>query len=78
MSELGRVDLVVANAGVMLAAPFENADTEEWDRMLDTNLRGLLHTGRAFTDDLLAAAAEGRPADLVHVGSIAGHAVFPN
>lgn len=76
--ELGRVDLVVANAGVMLPAPFEEADPTEWDRMLDTNVRGLLATGRAFSADLLAAAAEGRPADLVHVGSIGGHTVFPN
>jgi len=73
---LGRVDLVVANAGVMLAAPFEEADTTEWDRMIDTNVRGLLSTGRAFVDDLLAAAAEGQPADLVHVGSIGGHLTF--
>src|ERR671918_1437402 len=76
--KLGRVDLVVANAGVMLPAPFEEADTAEWDRMLDTNVRGLLATGRAFTPDLLAAASEGAPADLVHVGSIGGHQTFPN
>ena len=76
--KLGRVDLVVANAGVMLPAPFEEADTTEWDQMLDTNVRGLLATGRAFTPDLLAAAAEGAPADLVHVGSIGSHLVFPN
>jgi NADP-dependent 3-hydroxy acid dehydrogenase YdfG len=74
--DLGRVDLVVANAGVMLAAPFESADVSEWDRMLDTNVRGLLRTGRAFAADLLAVAAEGRPADLVHVGSIGGHQTF--
>jgi NADP-dependent 3-hydroxy acid dehydrogenase YdfG len=76
-AELGRVDLVVANAGVMLAAPFESADTVEWDRMVGTNVNGLLYTGRSFADDLLAAAEEGRPADLVHVGSIGGHQVFP-
>jgi NADP-dependent 3-hydroxy acid dehydrogenase YdfG len=75
---LGRVDLVVANAGVMLAAPFEEADQAEWDRMLDTNVRGLLSTGRAFADDLIAAAAEGKRADLVHIGSVGGHTVFPN
>jgi NADP-dependent 3-hydroxy acid dehydrogenase YdfG len=75
--ELGRVDLVVANAGVMLAAPFEQADTAEWDRMLDTNLRGLLATNRAFVDDLIAAAADGGRADLVQVGSTGGHTVFP-
>jgi NADP-dependent 3-hydroxy acid dehydrogenase YdfG len=74
---LGRVDLVVANAGVMLAAPFESAARDEWTAMIDTNVRGLIDTGRAFIDDLLAAAADGRPADLVHVGSIGAHAIFP-
>lgn len=76
--ELGRVDLVVANAGVMLAAPFDSANTDEWDRMIDTNVRGLLRTGRAFIDDLVAAAAAGGKADLVHVGSIGGHEAFAN
>lgn len=74
----GRVDLVVANAGVMLAAPFESALTDEWDQMVGTNVTGLLYTGRAFIDDLLAAASDGKRADLVLVGSIGGHTVFPN
>jgi NADP-dependent 3-hydroxy acid dehydrogenase YdfG len=76
-TELGRVDLVVANAGAMLAAAFETADVAEWDRMLDLNVRGLLRTGRAFAGDLIAAAADGGRADLVHVGSIGGHQVYP-
>ncbi|MCW2986287.1 MAG: family NAD(P)-dependent oxidoreductase [Conexibacter sp.] len=77
-AKLGRIDLVVANAGVMLGAPFEEADVAEWDRMIDVNVRGLLHTSGAFTGDLLAAAAEGLPADLVHVSSVASHLAFPN
>jgi NADP-dependent 3-hydroxy acid dehydrogenase YdfG len=76
-AELGRPDLVVANAGVMNGAPFATAEPVEWSAMVDTNVTGLLHTGKAFVDDLLAAAADGRPADLVHVGSIASHEVFP-
>ncbi|WP_204040633.1 SDR family oxidoreductase [Acrocarpospora phusangensis] len=76
--DLGRVDVVVANAGVMLPAPYEEAAVEEWESMIATNVNGVLYTGRAFAADLLAAAAEGRPADLVHVGSIGGHNVFPN
>jgi NADP-dependent 3-hydroxy acid dehydrogenase YdfG len=75
--ELGPVDLVVANAGAMLAAPFDSAPLEEWDRMVDVNVRGLLLTGRAFASDLIAAADRGGPADLVHVGSIGAHEVFP-
>ncbi|WP_280297032.1 SDR family oxidoreductase, partial [Nocardia abscessus] len=74
----GPVDLVVANAGVMLAAPFESALTDEWDQMVGTNITGLLYTARAFIDDLLAVATEGGRADLVLVGSIGGHTVFPN
>ena len=62
----------------MLGAPFEQADPDEWRQMLDTDIGGLLNTGRAFIDDLLEAAAEGRQADLVHVGSVGGHLQFPN
>jgi NADP-dependent 3-hydroxy acid dehydrogenase YdfG len=76
-AELGRPDLVVANAGVMLGAPFANAEPVEWSAMVDTNVGGLLNTGKAFVDDLLAAADGGGPADLVHVGSVASHEVFP-
>ena len=61
----------------MLAAPYERADAGELAAMIDTNLNGLIATGRAFADDLLATAAEGRPADLVHIGSIGGHLVIP-
>ncbi|MFI1583415.1 SDR family oxidoreductase [Embleya sp. NPDC020630] len=74
---LGAVDLAVASAGVMLGGAFEQAQTVEWDRMLDVNLTGLLYTGRVFVDDLLAAAAAGRPADLVHIGSLGGQRPFP-
>ncbi|WP_221352028.1 SDR family oxidoreductase [Streptomyces beigongshangae] len=73
---LGRPDLVVANAGAMLGAPFEEADTAEWDQMIDVNLRGLLMTGRVFITDLLDAAEAGRAADLVHLGSIAAEVIF--
>jgi NADP-dependent 3-hydroxy acid dehydrogenase YdfG len=73
---LGPVDLVVANAGLMLGAPFPTADPGEWRQMLDVNLGGLLATGRAFVEDLLAAGERGAPADLVHVGSIASRLAF--
>lgn len=74
---LGAPDLVVANAGVMLPAPFETADPAEWAAMIDTNLAGLLHTGRTFAADLLAAAGAGRPADLVLVGSVMSRETHP-
>ncbi|WP_211763349.1 SDR family oxidoreductase [Kutzneria sp. CA-103260] len=73
---LGRPDLVVANAGVMLGAPFDTGEVSEWDTMLDVNIAGLLATARGFVDDLTSAAADGR-ADLVLVGSSASKLVFP-
>ena len=75
--DLGRPDLLVVNAGVMLAAPFGTADPGEWQQMIDTNVAGLITTSRAFVPDLVAAAEAGRPADLVHVGSIASRQQFP-
>ncbi|WP_040766082.1 SDR family oxidoreductase [Tsukamurella sp. 1534] len=75
-AEVGRFDLVVANAGTMLAAPFDTADQDEWERMVATNVTGLLTTARATIDDLTQAAETG-PADLVLTSSIGAHMVLP-
>ncbi|MCX5140715.1 SDR family oxidoreductase [Streptomyces sp. NBC_00338] len=77
-AEFGRVDLVVNAAGVMLPNPVDAGRTDEWQRMLDTNVAGALRVIRAFTADLVAAAAEGRTADLVNISSIGAHITFPN
>lgn len=39
----GRVDVMVDNAGVMPLSPLEALRTEEWNRMIDVNMRGVLH-----------------------------------
>lgn len=74
----GPVDVVVNNAGVMLPNPLADGRIDEWTRMIDTNLTGALRIARAFTGDLVAAAGEGRTADLVNVSSIASHVDFPD
>jgi NADP-dependent 3-hydroxy acid dehydrogenase YdfG len=73
----GRVDLVVNNAGVMLANPLTEGRDDEWHRMIDTNVKGLLNVTRAFTADLVEAGADGT-ADLVNISSIGAHLTFPN
>jgi NADP-dependent 3-hydroxy acid dehydrogenase YdfG len=71
------VDLVIANAGVMLPGPIEAGNLPEWERMLDANVRGLFTVVRAFLPGLLAHAEAARPADLVVTSSLAARIAFP-
>ncbi len=75
--EFGAVDILVNSAGVMLPNPLADGRADEWGRMIDTNLTGLLRITRAVLPDLLQGAGGG-PRDIVNISSIAAHVTFPD
>jgi NADP-dependent 3-hydroxy acid dehydrogenase YdfG len=74
VTEFGRLDIVINNAGLMLLGPIVDAPVEEWQQMVEINLLGLLYTTHAALPHLLEAAERDprRVADLVNVSSVAG------
>ncbi len=66
--QLGRLDALVNNAGVMLLGPVEGADTARWRRMIDVNCLGLLYCTHAA----LPVMREQGGGHIVNVSSVAG------
>lgn len=69
----GPVDVVINNAGVMPLSPLNALKVDEWDRMIDVNVRGVLHGIAA----VLPSMEERGQGHVINVSSIGGHAVSP-
>jgi NADP-dependent 3-hydroxy acid dehydrogenase YdfG len=70
--DLGRADCLVNNAGQMLLGLFAEQDPDEWRRMIDLNVTGVLETTKAFLDQLTDGGG-----DLVNISSVAGRRARP-
>lgn len=69
----GGVDVLVNNAGVMSIGPLTDTSIEEWSRMVDVNVKGLLH----FVGAVLPTMVERGSGHIVNIGSVAGRRPFP-
>ena len=67
-ADLGGLDIVVNNAGVMLLGPILDADTSDWRRMIETNVLGLMYVTHAALPGLVEQGS----GDIVQVSSVAG------
>jgi NADP-dependent 3-hydroxy acid dehydrogenase YdfG len=73
-AEFGRVDILVNNAGVMLLGPIDGADTEEWRRMININVLGLMYATHA----VLPLMKEQGAGHIVNISSVAGRTASAN
>jgi NADP-dependent 3-hydroxy acid dehydrogenase YdfG len=69
----GTVDILVNNAGLMPLSFFKNLKVDEWDQMIDVNIKGVLYCTAAAVPHMIAK----KSGHIVNISSVAGRTVFP-
>ncbi len=69
------IDVLINNAGLSRGLePFDKGDTDDWDTMIDTNIKGLLYVSKIVSTWMVAQ----KKGHIINLGSIAGKEVYPN
>ena len=73
LKRFSKIDVIINNAGVMPLSPLAELKTDEWNRMIDVNIRGVLHGIAAVLPHMTARKA----GHVINLSSIGGHQVWP-
>ena len=70
-----KIDILINNAGLAVGLnPLHEGVVDDWERMIDTNIKGLLYVSRVVSPDMVAA----KSGHIINIGSISGRHVYPN
>lgn len=72
VAHFGRVDVILNNAGIMPLSPIDRLNVDEWDTMIDVNIKGVLNGIAA----VLPYMKEQKSGQIINTSSVAGHKIF--